>query len=80
MHTDLVVEAKCTIFDLHRGLRLYFDLYEQDLKKNSLSSFFLLLVLFRPICSNVSMHTDFVFHTKCKLFWLNICVRVYFEM
>ena len=26
------------------------------------------------------MHTDFVVHAKCTIFWLNIGVRVYFAI
>ena len=40
----------------------------------------LLLVIFIPKYSNISIHTYFVFHAKCTTFWLNGGVRIYFEM
>ena len=81
MHTDFVVQAKCTIFWLNTGFRVYFDLYELDFFQVPKTTFCpLLLVLFRPICLNISMHTDFVVHAKGTTFWLNIGVREYSEM
>ena len=73
MHTDFVVLPKGTIFGLDRDLKVYFDLYVPYFQKRTWKYIFLLLlVLVKPICSNISVHTDFVVHAKLSMFWPNI--------
>ena len=41
--------------------------------------FFMPHILFRPICSNISIHTHFVVHSKCTILRLNRGVREYLK-
>ena len=45
MGTDFVLQVKCTIFWLNRGMRVYLGLYAPDFPKST-SKYFLHLVLF----------------------------------
>ena len=70
MHTDFVVEEKCTIFWAQKRFEGIFNLYAPNLSKST-SWYFFFVVLFKTKCTKKSMHTDFVFHEKCNLFRLN---------
>ena len=66
MHTVFVVQEKCTIIELNRGLRVYFDFYVPDLSKST--SMYLLSIkvdrkhgfkCFKKMCSFVQKNVLF---------------------
>ena len=44
MRTDFVLQVKCTIFWLNRGLMVYLDLYAPDFPKSTGSTFYILVL------------------------------------
>ena len=77
MHSDFVVQVKCTIFRLNNGLRVNLDLFEHNKKRPT--NPFIYQVLVRPILSTKSKHNTFVVQATHTIFGLNRGLRVYFD-